>query len=528
MMLCSKNFLSVVLVLAASATASAQAAKFHEDYGFPKNSNDLQSINKIYDWHAALKEGFRRKEHKDYTGAEACFRQALSDAKKSKASTDDIVECMNTLADVLYVQDLEEEVLKLYKQSLRALERKYGKESSKLLVTLKPFANFYEFEGQYKHAQEMYARAAEILQKQNADKTIQYADFVHLVGRTAVKQYLSKPAEDSYKLALRVLMTQGNLPDDKMLNEVLADYIDVFRETEQQNRIHKSALQSELLKDRVAASGQTAGVASSEFSKAVSAKFADQAYQKALLAEGANPPSSSPNLSHGVLQLPSVAGLNADGTGIKPDRSPADAVALQEINKQRVDFYERMIAIDIESLGEEHPSVARDLTSLATIYLNQHDHEHAKPLLERALKIYRKTYGDDAQLVSRTETLLAYINDDKKSPVREARMQADYLSKLVPIPLQAQKLEIALRLNYLALLAYSFGQMDEAQEIYSWALSDTVRVFGSESVLAADCMLDYGTFLNHTGRQAEAAPIVQDAQDILRVNMERRALMALP
>lgn len=511
--------------MALSVPVYGHAPKQHEDYGFPRPSNELQSINKIYDWHAAVEEGFRRKEHKDYTGAEACFRQALSDAKKSKADTDDIVYCLNNLADILYIQDLEEEVLKLNKQSLHLLEKKYGKDSPKLLVTLKPFGNFYEQEQQYKKSQEFYERGAKILLAQHSDRSLEYADFVHRVGRTAVKQYLSKVAEDNYKIALRVVMNQENLPDDHLLNEILADYIDIFRKSEEQNRIHKSAFQSELLKDRVAASGQTAGVASSEFSKAVSAKFADQAYQKALLAEGSNPPPSG--LSQGVLKLPAVPDLDK-ASSIMPDRSPADIVALQEINKQRVDFYERMIAIDIESLGEEHPSVARDLTSLATIYLNQHDHEHAKPLLERALRIYRKTYGNEAQLVTRTETLLAYITDDKKSALREARMQNDYLSKLNAVPLQAQKLEIALRFNYLALLTYSFGQMDEAQEVYSWALSDTVRVFGAESVLAADCMLDYGTFLNHTGRQAEAAPIVQDAHDILRINMEKRALMALP
>ena len=55
--------------------------------------------------------------------------------------------------------------------------------------------------------------------------------------------------------------------------------------------------------------------------------------------------------------------------GNKKDPSDKDAT-LARINKQREEFYERMIAIDVKSLGMNHPSTARDLTGLAYIYIS--------------------------------------------------------------------------------------------------------------------------------------------------------------
>ncbi len=65
-----------------------------------------------------------------------------------------------------------------------------------------------------------------------------------------------------------------------------------------------------------------------------------------------------------------------------------------------------MVETDVQSLGPEHPSVARDLSGLAAVYLVQRKYDDAKPLLMRAMAIYRKVYTPDAILVRRTQGIV--------------------------------------------------------------------------------------------------------------------------
>ncbi|MFX4827812.1 tetratricopeptide repeat protein, partial [Acinetobacter baumannii] len=61
--------------------------------------------------------------------------------------------------------------------------------------------------------------------------------------------------------------------------------------------------------------------------------------------------------------------------------------------EQGEDYYKRMIATDIDSLGPHHPSVANDLNGLAQFYIRRGNYSEAEPLITRAFSIYQKTYG---------------------------------------------------------------------------------------------------------------------------------------
>lgn len=201
-----------------------------------------------------------------------------------------------------------------------------------------------------------------------------------------------------------------------------------------------------------------------------------------------------------------------------------DFVALESVNKQRIAFYERLIATDIDSLGAEHPSVARDLGGLASIYLAQRKFEEAKPLLSKALAIYEKVYSEDAAPVQRTRAILQLISEETRQPPQASNLDLTaYISNLPPISQSVKKLEIAYRLNDLAFANYCQGKIDRAEKIYSWAVASTASAAGEGSMLAVASLIDYSRALRSGRHQQEADFMDDTAQALLRRNIAANA-----
>jgi tetratricopeptide (TPR) repeat protein len=191
-----------------------------------------------------------------------------------------------------------------------------------------------------------------------------------------------------------------------------------------------------------------------------------------------------------------------------------------------VEFYERMIAIDIKTLGPEHPSVARDLSGLAAVYMAAGRSDRAKELFMRALKIYENVYGGEAALVKRTRAMLELICESETSEENGSPRGNNFVSGLPVIPLAAQKIDIAIRLNYLAALCYSLGKVAEAEKVYSWALADTYYATGDQSMLLAAGLKDYARVLRSAGNAAKADALEGDAKVIARRAVAKQALSA--
>lgn len=330
----------------------------------------------------------------------------------------------------------------------------------------------------------------------------------------------TRQAEELYFNSLIVTLQQSRLDSDEPLERLLADYIDLMRKKATEGKSLTSALQAELLKDRLNTGERNRAIAASKFSREVSSRLAIQNRNQ----NQRQPDQTFPN------------SLNTGATGsvspINPSRAMSDFAALEEINKQRVTFYERMIATDINSLGAEHPSVARDLSGLAAVYLSQRKFDEAKPLLLKALAIYEKSYPTEAAVVKRTRMLLDLIAEEQS---RTGQVDAasnvpavDYAASLPQVPAAAQKVEMALRLNYLAFLCYCRGQVDRAAKIYSYALAATAAASGQQSVLSATCMTDYSRVLASAGRKSESEAMEINAETILRRALSNRAAQMLP
>lgn len=451
------------------------------------------------DWKTSYAEGERRLRAFDLPGAEAYFRQAVKAVRTQKGHTpDDVARCMQSLGAVLQEQSNTEEAIPFYKHALAIELKSYGKRNSAALPVLIALGKIYENEADYKKALDYYNRA---LKTEPANAECQY-----LIGRTSFKSGDVAFAEKTFDAVLTQLMSQPELSSTALLEDVLNDYLNLYHHSAQPARNISSRFQSALLQDQLGKLQMTQAIPPSHFSKEVSARLAKDAAPDRVVGPAAD-------------KLRPIA----------PDKPMHDFAALEQINQQRVAFYERMIATDIDSLGAKHPSVARDLSGLAAVYIAQKKYDQAKPLLERALEIYRTVYGDDALLSKRTVSLLNLIGEEQHEAANAAsEPPVNVFNHMPPVPLQSGKLEIALAMNYLALLAFSEGRMEDASKFYGWALADTVLATGENSPLVAACLSDYGKFLRSRGQTAAADSMDRDARRIIRSIRTKEAVLAIP
>ncbi|HMO19626.1 MAG TPA: tetratricopeptide repeat protein [Candidatus Melainabacteria bacterium] len=499
----------IVALLQSSVTPEARANVFSK-----------KPVVDSRQWKQELIQGEAYLRTKELENAEICFESAYRLIRRDRSSTAfELVTVMESLAKAQYMQEKLEESLRLYRKALAILEKHEGKANIALVPTLNIIGGVYENEGDFKKAEKYYLRALEISERVEGNKSLTAASCRHKLGRIYFLEEKPLEAEEAfYKTLVAVLgpedpkATKTSLPglSSAFLEELLSDYIDLIFKSDLPSKVLQSRFQGELLKDELDLLVRRKGVAPSAFSKEVSYRI------------------SPGSLSSGSTDdTDSKAAFDQSGdSAIVPARKPADLVALEKINRQRVLFYERMIEVDIKSLGRNHPSVARDLTGLANIYLSQRRYEDAKPLLQRALKIYQDTYEADSQLVKQTRLLLQLISEEESPSV-------DYhfvslAGELPSIPLPAQSLDTAFRLNELAFQCYCQGRVERARKLYEYALAATVAASGEESPLSAACMADLSRLMRLTGRIDKAERLENNARAIWRKKLQEKRAQLLP
>jgi hypothetical protein len=72
------------------------------------------------------------------------------------------------------------------------------------------------------------------------------------------------------------------------------------------------------------------------------------------------------------------------------------------------------------------------------------------------------------------------------------------------VPLAAQTLEIAQRLNELAFASYCQGKLEDASAFYAYALDSTLHATGERSLFTAATLKDYERVLRSLGQTSQA------------------------
>lgn len=457
------------------------------------------------DWKLETAESERLSEHRELERAEIAAQSALKQVKRQRpVNVDRLIFCELQLADVIYGQDRLEESMPLYKKAMHLAERHYGKTSSKLVPVLITIGGVYELEGTYRRAEQYYQRALTIAETNDGAMCLASAQPRQRLARVKAEQGLPGTARELDLASLSILLKQDKLADIELLREVLADYSNIVLLSSDQGKSLASSFQGELLRDKIGSLKQKQGAPSSSSFESL----------KELVPAG-----NSSTGNDGTFRID-------PGAQIHMDRKPNDLVALEQINQQRVSFYERLIATDIDALGAEHPSVARDLSGLASIYISSKNYEKAKPLLNRALDIYIKVYKDDAAPVRQTKLLLELMAESSASA--GVPLDSSFLETLPKIPVAAQTLETALRLNDLAFMLYCQGDIDSSLRVYGWALSGTALTTGTDSVLTAATMVDMSKLLRLRGRSSDAEKLENNARAIARQEILDKRSSLLP
>jgi len=454
------------------------------------------------DWQSYVAKGDSALSLQRLNEAEQNFRLALKAVSSNQHKVDDVVECQNRLANVLTMENRSEEAKKLYSRSLKSLEHRYGQSNPKIVKTLLALASVYESEGDVAVAMTSYQRAFSINEKNYGPYSPEVAKSLHKMGHARAAMGQPKQAEQHYKQAIGILEKEPGLDASKEMEETLQDYGDLLRKTDNTPQALVSDFQKEVLKDPVhPTSVQASKVVGSAWAQQMSSRSHQDAINQTDIEQNV--------LLRGKMQEP------FSSENLKPIyQTMGDVLSTHSSYEQSEPQYQRMIAIDIKSLGPNHPSVADDLSRLAKLYITQKRYEDAQIMLNRALSIYQSNYGDDNLLVIRTRAALASVYSEMGKPEQATSLYQQSLSQ-ARTTLGPNSLETAQLLNDIAFLYFREGKLEDAGTFYKWALASTEAAVGAQDPLVAACLKDYSRVLQSQGKTAEAAEMEARANDIL-------------
>ncbi len=450
-------------------------------------------------WQDLVIEGDHDLHEQKFVPAEQSYRNALKEIKHTKHTDEDVAKCLDKLAAVLVLEDKTNDAIPIYRRALHKWERVDGKESSKVVPTLFALGSIYESEGDPKIAMRYYHRALAINENSYGSHSLEVADSLHKMGHANAAAGQTEQAENNYRSSLSILMQQPSQSSSKHLERLLPDYNDLLRKNDTSDQKLVSDFQNVMLKDRIGFPSPTTAVPPS-------------AWQKEIVAQSKQANEGQNNEEQKVL-LRGFKQPLTESTLSPAFNTMSEVLHNQCPYKQGEDNYQRMIAVDIKTLGGDHPAVADDLTGLSLLYISQHKYAQAKPLLARAFAIYEAVYGDDNLLVTRTRDYLADVCNSLGQTQQAAALYSETFNK-AHIAYEPNNLESARMLNELAFLYYRQGKLEDACTIYQWALASTEGALGKQNILVAACLKDYANVLHSMGRSADADQMADRASII--------------
>ena len=404
-----------------------------------------------YDWRSLVVDGDKLLDLGSLPEAEECFRQALSTVKKQSGKAEDIAICQSRLAYTLCREDITEDGIPLYKKAIKNEGRAFCKTDARLLDDLLAQALVLEMDGEYKKARKTIDRAIEVARLHVPETATKLALALHRSGRIAFRYDDRKLATSHFDDAIDGYMSQDALTANEYddLIDLISDRTDLALRAEVPRKVLASSFNKELLKDDLA-------------------------------------------------KMRMYAKIN--------DAKSNDASLSQSIGYRGVEFYERMIAVDIKSLGPDHPSVARDLKGLAAIYIGQSKYDQALPLLQRARQIYASAYGAEDAATASLQQIIDMVQATSAQHLTNRSNPLDLTQSATPwphVPRNARTLDLAQHLADYAFISYSQGRLPEASRAYAWAVVALDASIGQDNLLFASCLKDYKRVLLGLGYKAD-------------------------
>jgi len=167
----------------------------------------------------------------------------------------------------------------------------------------------------------------------------------------------------------------------------------------------------------------------------------------------------------------------------------------------------RALAIAEQSLGKDHPNVARGLGNLAALLQDTNRLAEAEPLMLRALAIDEQSLGKDhPNLTTDLNNLATLLYSTSRLTEAEPLMRR-------ALAIDEQSLgkdhpNVAIRLNNLADLLKETNRLAEAEPLLRRALAIDEQGFGKHHPHVARNLNNLAALLQATNRLAEAEPLI--------------------
>ncbi|MEI7902822.1 MAG: tetratricopeptide repeat protein, partial [bacterium] len=176
-------------------------------------------------------------------------------------------------------------------------------------------------------------------------------------------------------------------------------------------------------------------------------------------------------------------------------------------------LYRRALAVDEQSYGPDHPSVAKDLNAMAGLFYLTNRLAESEPLTRRALTINEQSRGPDhPDMVGALNSLASVLQATSRWKEAEP-----LLRRAVVIAEQSHAPDhpaVIASLNCLALLLQSTRRMAEAESLFRRALTINEQSRGPDHPDVARELNNLAGVLQATSRWKEAEPLLRRALDI--------------
>lgn len=471
-------------------------------------------------WSELFAEGQKALDQQSLSLAETKFRKAYSLVLKQSKSAADEEKCMLKLAATLALEDKTGQAQALYQKLQNLLTSRYGAGSSQVAPIYMALGSLQEAEGDHSAAMGYYQRALSINESSYGPYSPNVASSLHRLGRASRKAGRAKDAETHFQRAISILSKDPNADAARQLQGVMNDYGNLLKGDDTSNKDLIKDFQEDILniKNPPAVPPNSLqriqGAVKTDSTKVELREPISQSQFQIANQNNLGVSRQAQSDANSAVAMRSFIDPTGDRTLAPAYKVLSDSIFKQNRYERGESYYQRMIAIDVDALGPNHPSVANDLNGLAQLYIAQKRFKEAQPLLIRALSIYEQTYGSNNLLTVNTRASLASAelqlgNSDKAAELFRSALTTGR-STLGPNSIETAKI-----LNDLAYSKYKQGNLDEARTFYEWAIASTEGAVGDKDALLAACLRDYAQVLRSLGRVDDATSAESRAAKIL-------------
>jgi tetratricopeptide (TPR) repeat protein len=424
-----------------------------------------------------------------YAEAEAMHRQALAIRIKALgAEHPDTATCYNNLAATLEALRKYAEAEAMYRQALAIRIKALGEDHPVTAISCNNLAEFLRNQGKYAEAEAMHRQALAIHIKALGEDHPDTASCYHNLAATLREQGKHAEAESMFRRALAIrIKTQGeDHPDTATGYYSLALILE-----DQRKHTEAVAILHSALAIRIKALGEEHPVTAHTFDKLAVNLLKQGEYAEAesmfrralairLKALGEDHPDTA-------------AGYSALAMTLLKQRKFAEAEAM----------YRHVLAIRLKTLGEDHPDTADAYHDLAETFLEQGKYAEAEEMSRRALAIYLKARGEDhpdtaAGYSALAMTLLA----EGKYAEAEAMCRRALAIRLKTLGKDPRNTGNGY--NSLAITLLKQGKHAEAESMFRRALAILLKAQGEDHPGTVASYNNLAVTLQNQGKHAEA------------------------